>query len=93
MVYQKIKPEVERILNAVVVQSVSISSSVRDESRTPNSISVLAWNIERGIQLDGIIEALKNEPDLRDKDLLLLTELDYGMARSGNRFVAAGPCL
>ena len=87
-VYQKIKPEVERILDAVFVQSVSISSSVRDESRTLNSISVLAWNIERGIQLDGIIEALKNEPDLRDKDLLLLTELDYGMARSGNRFVA-----
>jgi hypothetical protein len=25
---------------------------------------------------------------LRKKDLLLLTELDYGMARSGNRFVA-----
>jgi endonuclease/exonuclease/phosphatase family metal-dependent hydrolase len=88
VVYQKIKPEVERILNAVVVQSVSISSSVRDESRTLNSISVLAWNIERGIQLEGIIEALKNEPELKDKDLLLLTELDYGMARSGNRFAA-----
>jgi endonuclease/exonuclease/phosphatase family metal-dependent hydrolase len=31
---------------------------------------------------------LKNHPQLKDRDVLLLTELDYGMARSGNRFVA-----
>ncbi|MGH9818643.1 MAG: endonuclease/exonuclease/phosphatase family protein, partial [Pyrinomonadaceae bacterium] len=53
-----------------------------------SSVSTLAWNIERGIQLDGIINALKNHEQLKNKDLLLLTELDYGMARSGNRFVA-----
>jgi hypothetical protein len=38
--------------------------------------------------IDGIIQALKNHSALRDKDVLLLTELDHGMARSGNRFVA-----
>jgi endonuclease/exonuclease/phosphatase family metal-dependent hydrolase len=51
-------------------------------------VSTLAWNIERGIQLDGILDALKHHDRLQNKDLLLLTELDYGMARSGNRFVA-----
>jgi endonuclease/exonuclease/phosphatase family metal-dependent hydrolase len=76
-------------LNAVVVvQSAGFSPYKRDESSTLNAVSVLAWNIERGIQLDGIINALKTHDQLRNKDLLLLTELDYGMARSGNRFVA-----
>ncbi len=49
---------------------------------------VAAWNIERGNRFAGIVNALKNHEDLKDKDLLLLTELDYGMARSENRFVA-----
>ena len=53
-----------------------------------SDITALAWNIERGIQFDGIVDALKNHEQLKDKDVLLLTELDYGMARSGNRFVA-----
>ncbi len=53
-----------------------------------DKITALAWNIERGCIFDGIINALKNHEDLNHKDLLLLTELDYGMARSGNRFVA-----
>src|SRR5690606_8266594 len=51
-------------------------------------VSAVAWNIERGNQLDGIIEVLKSRDELREKDLLLLTELDHGMARSGNRNVA-----
>ena len=90
--YQRIRPEVERILEAVVVsepvQSAGFSPWRREQKRTQNSVSALAWNIERGNQLDGILKALTNHPQLRDKDLLLLTELDYGMARSGNRFVA-----
>jgi endonuclease/exonuclease/phosphatase family metal-dependent hydrolase len=51
-------------------------------------IHALAWNLERGIRFDGILDALTNHPDLTDKDVLLLPELDHGMARSGNRFVA-----
>lgn len=109
--YKKIKPLVERILNAVVVSEPAFApGDVREPKRElgPNSqvdahafsegsikartdtgtISALAWNIERGIKLDGIIDALREHPGLKNKDLLLLTELDYGMARSGNRFVA-----
>lgn len=85
--WKRIRDEAEGILNAVVVEDL-VAKDVRDESRTPNTISALAWNIERGIVFDGIIEALQNHHELKDKDLLLLTELDYGMARSGNRFVA-----
>ena len=91
-VYAKIRGEVERILNAIVVESVRFIASPargeRDKSRTLNSVKGLAWNIERGTVFDGIVEALKNHDHLKNKDVLLLTELDYGMARSGNRFVA-----
>src|SRR3954470_4720981 len=80
--YEKIKPEVEGILSAVVVEQHFSQRDVTD------SVKALAWNIERGTQFNGIREALKNNPKLKDRDLFLLTELDYGMARSGNRFVA-----
>jgi endonuclease/exonuclease/phosphatase family metal-dependent hydrolase len=81
-VYQKIRTDVERILNAVAVENYS------DETTAKDFVSCVAWNIERGRIFKGILEALKNHKDLKDKDLYLLTELDYGMARSENRFVA-----
>lgn len=85
-VYQKIKTDVERILSAVVCENFADTPDSR--LPTPDPISAIAWNIERGCIFAGILNALKNHVDLREKDLYLLTELDYGMARSGNRFVA-----
>ena len=81
--YKQIRLDVERIMNAVVVESFA-----SEVDRGHDKISVLAWNIERGIQFDGILDALTNHEQLKGKDILILTELDYGMARSGNRFVA-----
>ena len=105
--YREIRPEVERILNAVVCEDLSEPPAVAGGLTRPSSngessdtylqppataggsdIKTLAWNIERGRVFEGIIDALKNHGDLNNKDLLLLTELDYGMARSNNRFVA-----
>jgi len=92
-VLKEIREEAERVLNAVVVEELVSVQSIR--SNVPGNgqakvctLNALAWNIERGIRFDGIAYALKNHADLKDKDVLLLTELDYGMARSGNRFVA-----
>ncbi len=48
----------------------------------------VAWNLERGIQLDRQIEAFRTHDYLRSADVLLLTETDVGMARSANRDVA-----
>jgi endonuclease/exonuclease/phosphatase family metal-dependent hydrolase len=48
----------------------------------------LAWNLERGIELDGQLEAFRTHDYLKTCDVLLLTETDLGMARSGNRAVA-----
>ncbi len=95
--YKQISPEVERVMNAVVVESriLTTESTEDTESRNPKpniqntkSVSALAWNLERGIRFEGIVDALKNNEQLKKKDVLLLNELDYGMARSGNRFVA-----
>jgi len=52
--------------------------------RLKSFIRVAAWNIERGTRLAGIIDALNSHPVLRYADILLLSELDVGMARSGN---------
>ncbi len=84
-VYAKIRPEVERILTAVAVEELSEPPALAGGS---DKIKALAWNLERGIRFAGIVDALKKHEQLKDKDLLLLTELDHGMARSGNRNVA-----
>ena len=89
--YLKFRPEVERILNAVVVSRPDYQLGLVQPpayAGGSDKISALAWNIERGNQFEGIVEALQHHPKLKQKDLLLLTELDHGMARSGNRYVA-----
>ncbi|MBI5837370.1 MAG: endonuclease/exonuclease/phosphatase family protein [Candidatus Eisenbacteria bacterium] len=47
------------------------------------------WNIEKALRRAGIERALREEPGLADADLVLLNEVDVGMARSGNLDVAA----
>ena len=64
------------------------SHAKAQSTQSQDLVSAVAWNIERGNIFAGILDALQNHPDLKEKDLYLLTELDYGMARSGNRFVA-----
>lgn len=86
-VYESVKAEVEKILNAVVQENFAPPDASAVDN-LPKMISAVAWNIERGNRFAGIVDALKNHEQLKNKDLLLLTELDYGMARSGNRFVA-----
>jgi endonuclease/exonuclease/phosphatase family metal-dependent hydrolase len=90
--YTTIAPEVERILNAIVLSELSVpdGNPVRRYARPPDDgrICALAWNIERGSRFSGIVRALKNHPQLKNRDILFLTELDCGMARSGNRFIA-----
>jgi endonuclease/exonuclease/phosphatase family metal-dependent hydrolase len=88
-VVEKVRGEAERILNAVVVeQAVQDRGAPSTPKADGGRISALAWNVERGIVFEGIADALERHEQLRGRDVLLLTELDYGMARSGNRFVA-----
>lgn len=83
--YHRLKPEIDRILNGIVGENMA---SVATTKTSGASIRATAWNIERGRRLDGVIETLRSHPVISASDIFLLTELDYGMARSGNRLVA-----
>lgn len=54
----------------------------------PDRVRAIAWNVERGKRFDALRGALLEDPRLANADLLLLTEVDMGMERSGNRHVA-----
>ncbi|MEZ5307811.1 MAG: endonuclease/exonuclease/phosphatase family protein [Pyrinomonadaceae bacterium] len=81
--YEPMREKVSEIMSSIVREDFAEPGGEK-----PEFVSVVAWNIERGRILDGILDALENHEDLKNRDLYLLTELDYGMARSGNRFVA-----
>lgn len=90
-IYSRIRPEIERILNCVVQED--LFEPKNDKYPAPGDaatgpIRALAWNLERGCVFEGIVKALSDHADLRNRDLMLLSELDHGMARSGNRYVA-----
>ncbi|MCK6457758.1 MAG: endonuclease/exonuclease/phosphatase family protein [Phycisphaerae bacterium] len=81
--FRQIEPDVRRLLDAVVTYEPPLPASMP----VRRHLRAVAWNIERGARLDDVVAALTTHPDLRDADLYLLTELDFGMARSGNRDV------
>jgi endonuclease/exonuclease/phosphatase family metal-dependent hydrolase len=92
--YKELRPQIEKVLGTVVHEELAHAAattpkvSVENYSREIRPVRVTAWNIERGIRLKSIIDVLREHPAIIDSDVLLLTELDYGMARSGNLFVA-----
>lgn len=51
-------------------------------------LRAVTWNIERGNRLPAILGFLERTPAILDSDVVLLNEVDIGMARSGNRNVA-----
>ncbi|MCA1616987.1 MAG: endonuclease/exonuclease/phosphatase family protein, partial [Acidobacteria bacterium] len=83
--YAELRTEIERTLGGVVREDFANERARSDAARP---VRATAWNIERGKRLPSVIRALGEHPDIGASDVLLLTELDHGMARTGNRFVA-----
>ena len=81
--YREIRPLAERVLGTTEIGSFAPSGA----SRKP-CYRLVAWNLERGIQFEGQLDAIRNHPYLSSADVYLVTETDIGMARSGNRNVA-----
>ncbi|MGH9324843.1 MAG: endonuclease/exonuclease/phosphatase family protein [Vicinamibacteria bacterium] len=81
--YRELEPKVRRVLT-----TPDVGSFARGVAGPKPRYRVVAWNLERGIELEGQLESFRTHPYLRDADLLLLTETDVGMARSSNRDVA-----
>ena len=53
--------------------------------RSGDTFEVIAWNLERGTNLDAAVDIVRD----RHPDVILASELDVGMARTGNRHTAA----
>ncbi len=81
-VYRSLEPKIRAVLETPDVGSFGAAAPAKPRYR------VLAWNIERGTQLEGQLEAFRSHEYLNASDVLLLTEADVGMARSGNQAVA-----
>jgi endonuclease/exonuclease/phosphatase family metal-dependent hydrolase len=81
--YRDLEPKLRTVFG-----TPDVGSYARVEAGAKKRYRVVAWNLERGIELEGQLEAFREHPYLREADLLLLTETDVGMARSGNRDVA-----
>ena len=71
-----------------VIEAPEAGDFTLEEAPARDRYRFVAWNIERGSQLDGQIEVFREHPYLKSADVLLLTESDVGMARSANRDVA-----
>ncbi|HEX8353749.1 MAG TPA: endonuclease/exonuclease/phosphatase family protein, partial [Pyrinomonadaceae bacterium] len=85
--YARVRGEVERVLDGVECGDFRAGEETGG-GPVAESVRATAWNVERGTHLDEIVRVLGGHEVLGRSDVLLLTELDYGMARSGNRHVA-----
>ena len=86
--YRALEPDIRRVLDTPEVGRTPPGPAASEARPASPSYRFIAWNIERGTQFDGQVAALRTHPYLREADVLLLTETDTGMARSGNRNVA-----
>ena len=84
--YRALEPHIRRVLDTPEIGDFS-DIGWGDAPARPQ-YRFVAWNVERGAQFEGQVEVLRTHPFLRDADVLLLTETDAGMVRSGNRNVA-----
>ena len=59
------------------------------ESSPPKPwVRCIRRNVEKGKKLKAIIKAFQSDSRMHEADLVFLQELDVGMARSGNQFIA-----
>jgi endonuclease/exonuclease/phosphatase family metal-dependent hydrolase len=79
--WSRIRGEVTRVVSAVERGDAAPTSS-------GPTLRIAAWNVRRGARFDAVLGALREDGVLARADVLLLTEIDCGLGRSGNRNVA-----
>lgn len=85
--YRRHRAQVQALLHGF---QWDVRAATAEATARPGRLRVGAWNVERGKRWETLCGVLEEHPGLRDLDVLLLTEVDHGMGRSGNRDVAAG---
>jgi endonuclease/exonuclease/phosphatase family metal-dependent hydrolase len=82
-VYRSLAEDINTVLETPEIGDFSSA-----EAPARSRYRFIAWNLERGIEFSGQLQAFRTHPYLKTGDVFLLTETDVGMARSGNRAVA-----
>lgn len=82
--YKDLKKNINEVMNGV---EYGLFAEVQPYEKKP-FYRALAWNLERGIHHEGILNLLKNHPEMARADILFLTETDIGMARTDNKNIA-----
>src|SRR4030095_791396 len=77
--YQKLGSEIEGVLNGFEADQFAPPLPEKP------FYGAVCWNIERGIEFEGILHTLENHPKLKEADVFLLPETDMGMIRSRHR--------
>ncbi|MBF0493217.1 MAG: hypothetical protein HQM15_10610 [Deltaproteobacteria bacterium] len=80
--YKKLSPEIEKILTGFE------TGHFAKEAPSKPFYRAVCWNVERGIEFEGILHTLQNHPVLKEADFYLIPETDLGMIRSQNKNVA-----
>jgi endonuclease/exonuclease/phosphatase family metal-dependent hydrolase len=82
--WAEIGDEVTRVLEGVERGDRALAAAPAPRGR---GLRAVAWNIQRGARLDDLRRAVVTAP-FADADVFLLSEVDVGLGRSGNRNVA-----
>lgn len=84
LIYRGLKNEIERVAGGIEYGFYAPPIPLKKKP----FYRVVAWNLERGLEFDGILHLLQNHPELSRGDVYLFSETDIGMARTQNRNVA-----
>jgi endonuclease/exonuclease/phosphatase family metal-dependent hydrolase len=71
-----------------VINGLEWNNTLFSDTKQKDVIRIVSWNIERGKQLDAIINFFKEDSELSKADVILAIECDNGMGRTTNRNVA-----
>lgn len=76
-------PEIERAAGGI---EYWVNPALQQSPSRP-FIRAISWNIERGKRYTSVLDGLRHE-SIRMADIIILNEVDIGMARSGQRNIA-----
>lgn len=81
--YQNFKTQINDILFGL-----EWDNTLSNKNESGEMVRLVSWNIERGKQLNGIINYFKEHLELSKADIILAIECDNGMGRTANRNIA-----
>jgi endonuclease/exonuclease/phosphatase family metal-dependent hydrolase len=71
-----------------VINGLEWDNTLSEKYPDKEKLRVVSWNIERGKQLDYLIDYFKEDTELDKADVVLVIETDNGMGRTKNKNVA-----